>query len=153
MSYVNQHKARIIEGELRIKELSHYLDSLGLEKIVWLGEDASVIVENIEFDPSTNQMIGLVLPTDPVTGMPVPFTYLASNEAEIRKNMQCKKSSNVYMVMAQPVAKNVPAFILQLFGSDNKFKTQDVLLRWKYTRDELERYNLLIDWFFHLTDT
>lgn len=139
MSYVNQHKPRIIEGELRIKELSHYLYSLGLEKIVWLSEDASALVSKVEFDPSSNQMVGLVLPTDLVTGMPISFTYLASNEEEIRKHMKCNKSVNVYMIMAQPVAKNVPAFVLQLFGSDNKFKTQDVLLRWKYTRAELER--------------
>lgn len=139
VNYVNQHKPRIIEGELRIKELSHYLDSLGLEKYVWLSEDATGIITKVEFDPTSNQMIGLVLPTDPVTGMPIQFTYLASNETIIREHMKCNKSSNVYIVMAQPIMKNVPAFVLQLFGSDNTFTAQSVLCRWQHTRAELER--------------
>lgn len=139
MGYINQHKPKVIEGELRIKELEHYLDSLNLEKYVWLSEDATAIVSKVEFDPKTNQMIGLVLPINSENGMPIPFTYLASSEEDIRNNMKCSTSTIVYIVMAQPIMKNVPAFVLQLFGSDNKFTTQNVLLRWKHTKAELEK--------------
>lgn len=140
MNYINESKSPITEGQLRIKELSHYLDSLNLEKNVWLSEDATGIVTKVEFDAKSNQMIGLVLPVNATTGMPIPFAYMASNEKEIRKNMQkYNQSTHVYVVMAQPL-KNVPPFMLQLFGTDNKFQTQDVLLRWKHTRSELERY-------------
>lgn len=139
MGYINQHKSRLIEGVLRIKELIDYLDSLNLEKFVWLSEDATAIVTKIEFDPKSNQMVGLVLPINSSTGMPIPFSYLASSENEIYKNMNHNKSTIVYVVMAQPIEKNVPPFVLQLFGSDNKFTAQNVLLRWKHTRAELER--------------
>lgn len=139
MGYINQHKSRLIEGVLRIKELIDYLDSLNLEKFVWLSEDATAIVTKIEFDPKSNQMVGLVLPINSSTGMPIPFSYLASSENEIYKNMNHNKSTIVYAVMAQPIKKNVPPFVLQLFGSDNKFTAQNVLLRWKHTRAELER--------------
>lgn len=139
MGYINQHKPKIVEGELRIKELYHYLDSLNLEKYVWLSEDATATITKVEFDPKTNQMIGLVLPTNSTTGMPIPFTFLAANEAEIYKNMKYSKSIYVYLVMAQPIKKGIPPFVLQLFGTDNKFTTQNVLLRWKHTREELER--------------
>lgn len=115
------------------------MDSLSLEKYVWLSEDATAIVTKVDFDPKSNQMIGLVLPTNSETGMPIPFTYMASSEGEIHKNMKVNKSTNVYVVMAQPIIKNAPAFVLQLFGSDNKFTTQNVLFRWKHTRAELER--------------
>lgn len=140
MRSINQNKSKIIEGELRIKELNHYLDTMNLKKCVWIAEDATAIVTKVEFDPNSNQMIGIVLPTNAATGMPIPFSYLASTEDEIYKNMKCNKSSNVYVVMAQPIAKNVPAFVLQLFGSDNRFTTRNVLLRWQHTRAELERY-------------
>lgn len=139
MSYINQNKSTVVEGELRIKELSHYLESLNLEKNVWLSEDASGIVSKVEFDARTNQMIGLVLPVDPTTGMPMKFSFMASNEEEIKKNMhKCNQSTHIYLVMAQPL-KNVPPFVLQLYGSDNKFTTQNVLRRWDHTRSELER--------------
>lgn len=139
MGYINQNKSKVIEGELRIKELNHYLDSQKLEKCVWISEDATAIVTKVEYDPKSNQMVGIVLPINSSTGMPIPFSYLATSEAEIYENMDCNKSSNVYVVMAQPITKNVPAFVLQLFGTDNKFETKNVLLRWQHTRAELER--------------
>lgn len=107
---------------------------------VWLSEDATSIVSKIEFDAKTNQMIGIVLPMNSSTGMPIPFTYLAKNEEEIQLNMQKSKSNYVYIVMAQPLAINVPPFIFQLFGTDNKFKAAQVLLRWNHTVAELNRY-------------
>lgn len=85
-------------------------------------------------------MIGIVLPINSNTGMPIAFTYLAQNADEIRSNMQKSKSSAVYIVMAQPLALNVPPFFLQLFGTDNKFKSSQVLSRWKHTIEELKRY-------------
>lgn len=139
MSYVNQNKTQIIEGELRCKELNHYLESLKLQKYVWLSEDASGIVAKVEFDPKTNQMIGLVLPIDSKSGLPISFTYLARNAEEIYKNMKCNKSSYVYIVVAQPLAEHVPPFILQIFGTDSKFNTQQILLRWKTIVNELQR--------------
>lgn len=139
MSYINKNKSKIIEGELRIKELSHYLETLKLEKNVWLSEDATGITAKVEFDPNTNQMVGLVLPTDTRTGMPKSFSFLARNEQEILKNMKHEKSNYVYIVMAQPLVQGVPPFILQLYGTDSKFKTQDVLLRWRHTVAELNK--------------
>lgn len=139
VSYINQNKTTIIEGELRIKELNHYLECLKLEKLVWLCEDGSSIVSKVDFDPKTNQMVGLVLPFNSSTGMPITFTYLAENEDEIYKNMRSRMSSHVYLVMAQPMMIGVPPFIIQLFGTDNTFKTQNVLLRWKFIKAELER--------------
>lgn len=84
-------------------------------------------------------MVGLVLPLDSSTGIPIPFTHLARNADEIEKNMDRAKSSLVYIVMAQPLIPSAPPFILQVFGTDNRFKTQDVLRRWQYTVQELKK--------------
>lgn len=139
VGYINEHKPRIIEGELRCKQLKRFLEVLEVPLRVWLSEDASGIVSKIEFDPQTNQMIGIVLPMDSSTGMPTAFTYLARNAEEIELNMRQNKSTLVYVVMAQPLVKNVPPFILQLFGTNNKFKTSQVLQRWKHTINALNR--------------
>lgn len=109
------------------------------KKCVWLSEDASGIISKVEFDSKSNQMVGLVLPMNTITGMPMPFTHLARTTEEIEKNMKKDKPSLVYVVMAQPLKKGVPPFLLQIFGTNNKFTAQNVLLRWKYTVDELRR--------------
>lgn len=42
--------------------------------------------------------------------------------------------------MAQPLDENVPPYVLQLFGTNNSFKSEEVLKRWEFIRLELERY-------------
>lgn len=70
------------------------MEGLKLDKRVWLCEDGSGIVEKVEFDLQTNQMVGLLLPLDSKTGMPIAYTYLARNAKEIEINMQ-KKSQRM----------------------------------------------------------
>lgn len=139
MGYIDENKTRIVEGELRIKELNLYLEKLNLLKMVWLAEDATHIESRVEFDPHTNQMVGLVQPIDRRTGMPIPYTYLAEDFNSIQVNMKRDKSSYAYVVMAQPLSMNVPPFTLQLFGNDNKFTTEHVLSRWKHTVEQLKK--------------
>lgn len=79
MNLVSQSKPTFIEGEIRCKALLDYLEEHQLEKCVWLCEDATGINAKVEYHPSTNQLVGLALPLDPKTGMPVPFTYLANS--------------------------------------------------------------------------
>lgn len=110
-----------------------------MKKIIFLSEDATRITQRVERDPRTNQMVGLVLPIDQHTGMPKSLSYLARNCKEIESNMRKPQSDSVYVVMAQPLALNVPPFVLQLFGSNNTFKTSDVLRRWEHTVNELKR--------------
>lgn len=139
MGYISEYKTKITEGELRCKDLVHYLETVKAKKYVWLSEDASGVVAKVEFDSKSNQMIGLVLPSNPSTGMPIPFSYLARSECEIQSNMKKNKSSLVYIVLAQPLMKNTPPFILQLFGTNNRFSANDVLNRWKHTVQELKK--------------
>lgn len=100
-----------------------------MRRSVWLSEDASGIVSKVEYDPKTNQMVGLVLPICGKTGIPIPFTYLARSGVEIKTNAEKPKASLVYVVMAQPLRMVAHPFILQIFGTDNKFKSEHVLKR------------------------
>lgn len=111
-----------------------------LEKIVWLCEDATGINTKIEYDSTTNQLVGLVLPTDIKTGMPVSHTYLARSVEEIQNNIKKPQSTLVYVVLAQPIMPKVPPYILQVFGTDNTFTSEHVLKRWDHTLSELKRY-------------
>lgn len=120
--------------------MAEYLHILKAPKKVWISEDASGIVSTVSFDSRTNQLIGLVLPTNYRTGMPTPFSFTPQSLKEIEEQIkQNGKSSLVYIVLAQPLLDNTPPFILQIFGTDNRFKSRDILLRWKHTEDQLSR--------------
>lgn len=136
---VSEQKSRVVEGEIRAKQLAEYLTKMNCTKHVWISEDATVITSKVTYDTSTNQLVGLVLPIDEITGCPKAFTYMASNAESIKQHLMEAKSTTVYVVMAQPVDEKVPPFVLQMFGSDNKFRTKDVLKRWKNTSIELTK--------------
>lgn len=139
MNYISQHKPRVIEGELRIDELAKHLEKFNSPKTVWLSEDGSGIVSKVAYDSSTNQLVGVVLPTDSNTRFPISFSYTPHNYHDIVQCMEKPHSSLIYLIMAQPVSENVPPFILSLFGTDNGFTTQDVMFRWKHIKNESDK--------------
>lgn len=140
MGYIHKRKERVIEGELRCEELLNYLEKLNAPKTIWLSEDASGVFAKVTHDPNTNQLVGLVLPTESKTGSPMLFSFTPHSIEYIEKQMKENSMSTlVFLVLAQPIMNKSPPFILQVFGTDNKFKTQDVMLRWQHTRDQLAR--------------
>lgn len=132
----NNHE-RIIEGELRCRELAQYLEKVGAEKNVWLSEDATTIVPRVNYDAATDQIIGLVLPVDKNTGCPITLSYKATSVVEIIEHLKKDKAKMVYLVMVQPIDENLPPFVLQIFGLDNTFTAKNVINRWKTTTSEL----------------
>lgn len=119
--------------------MNEYLTNLKAPKTIWLSEDGTGIVAKVTFDAKTKQLIGLVLPIDARTGVPTPFKFVPQTVEEIENIMQGNpKSSLLYAVLAQPIT-NAPPFILQVFGTDNRFRSKDVLMRWRHTRDNLAR--------------
>lgn len=139
VKYIHDHKKTIIEGNLRCEELDAYLEKVNAPKIVWLAEDATGIIQKIVYDTTTNQLIGIVLPMNE-KGMPIAFTFKAQSIDDIEQYMKKPMSTHAYLVMAQPIKPKTPPFLLQIFGTDNKFKTENVLNRWEYTKHELQRY-------------
>lgn len=69
---IDNQKDRVVEGELRCKELAKFLDDHKTKKDIWLSEDATAIVQKISYDPKTNQLVGIVLPFNS-EGSPIPF--------------------------------------------------------------------------------
>lgn len=136
MRCIDDNKSRVIEGQLRCAELSKYLDNLKTVKAVWIAEDATAIISKITYDPATNQLVGILLPLNG-NGCPVSFSYLAKYVETMKHYVQLSKSKSVYVVIAQALDESIPPFILQMFGTNNQFKSQDVVRRWRYTIAEL----------------
>lgn len=117
-----------------------YLEKIKAPAYVWLSEDGSGIVQRCVYDVKSNELVGLNLPLDVATGMPITSKFMANSLGEIEKHMKNPLSYLVYVVMAQPVMQKAPPFVLQIFGTDNKFFSADVNNRWIHTRNELEKY-------------
>lgn len=143
MRYIQQNKPKIIEGKVRAEELRTYLESFNLPLAVWLSEDASGIVPKVDYDGTTNLIVGKVLPIDEGTGFPIERSYKARSAEEIENHVNdesINKSTLMYIIVAQPLKPNVPPFILSIFGTNNKFTTDHVLKRWQFIQKELARY-------------
>lgn len=121
---------QLVEGKLRAKELKTYLLANGHPMHVWLSEDGTRISGKVQYDATTNQLVGIVQNLDANTGLPVPAQLDVNTAADIANHFAKGKISNyAYVVMAQPITSNASPFCLCIFGTDNIFKTDDVLRR------------------------
>lgn len=134
-----EKKERIIEGELRCKQLSQYLQNSNAPKSVFLSEDASGILKKVVYDSESDQMVGLVLPISKENGMPQTLNFVAETAEKMEEHLKEPLSTLVYIVVAQPLKENTPPFILQIYGTDNKFDKDDVAKRWNHTVEELKK--------------
>ncbi|XP_067210201.1 uncharacterized protein [Linepithema humile] len=142
--YLQENGQKIVEGELRCDQLKSYLRERNLPPTIWISEDATRITGKIQYDSSTNQLIGLVLPLNK-DGMPISYSFLARSAKEIEHHFSKEKTASlVYAIMAQPIAEHTGPFCLSLFGTDNKFTSQDVITRWKFVLKELAKFGITV---------
>lgn len=141
--YIHKSHFKVNEAVLRSHELLLYLKDRNLPMVVTLSEDATRIVERIQYDRHTNQIIGFTLPLQ--NGMPVAFSFPARSFSEIAKHFMSghRTSALMNVIIAQPLA-NTPGFCLYLFGSDNKYNAQDVSLRWGSFVQHLEELGIVV---------
>lgn len=78
----------------------------------------------------------MTLPIDDETGCPKRFEFTTRDETEIKRFCRMNKSTHVYLVLAIPLKEGVAPYILQIFGTDNRFTTRNVLQRWNYTTNK-----------------
>lgn len=120
--------------------LKNYLLERYAGNNIWLCENGSGIICKVQYDQSLDQLVGIVLLLDEHNGCPRRYEFTARDQEEITKFMKHSRSTFVYIIMAIPLKEGVAPFILQMFGTDNKFKTIDVIKRWDYTIRGLKRY-------------
>lgn len=142
--YIRASKCHINEGILRSNELLIYLKERNLSLDVALSEDGTRVVDKPQYCSGTNQIVGFVPPINK-NGMPVPFHYPARNANEILLHFSndYEVSSYINVIMAQPIA-DVPPFCLLIYGTDNKYTSNDVSNRWKYVTSKLAELGIRV---------
>lgn len=137
---INDTKERIVEGELRSAGLAKYLLQHDAGSDIWICEDGSGLIPKVLYDLTLDELIGMTLPIDDDTGCPKRFAFTARDEGEIKRFCNMTKSTHVYLVLAIPLKEGVAPFILQMYGTDNRFTARNVIRRWNHTTTELKRY-------------
>lgn len=137
--YIRSTSGHIVEGQLRCLQLKQYLIDKKLPPVVCLSMDETRIESAIQYDAQTNQIIGFTLPLNKSIGLPIALQYPARNAVEIIKHFSVQHpiSSNLNVVMAQPLAHNTPAFCLLAYGTDKKYDTVFVANQWEKINEEL----------------
>lgn len=145
--YIHKSNCRVNEGVLRCEELLQYLEERGLEKVVSLSEDATRIVNRVQYDSYTNQIMGFTLPVNEKNALPIPFSFPARNVYEMIGHFEAKNTVSplVNVLMAKPISNEyAPAFCLLLYGTDNKYTCEDVTMRWQCIEDRLEKIGISV---------
>lgn len=136
---MNTNVSDIEEGICRFKELKNFLVTRQLPLIVWISEDATRILEKVQYDSQTNRLVGFVLPLSS-NGFPKPDAYIAESAAQIEHSFKTGKTASLaYTVMAQSVHSHSPTFCFCLYGTDNKFNYKNVRERWQFIYSGLKK--------------
>lgn len=120
------------EGEFLFDKLLAHLEAYSAERIVSISEDATRVVSRVEYDDSSDKIVGFVLPLNN-NGLPRKDCFRATSLADIEQMfLTSNKASSAYVYMVQSMSLNVPPFCLALLGTDNRFDAKAILSRWKY---------------------
>lgn len=138
---------KYIEGEMSFAALKVFLEKRDYPLTIFISEDQTAITSRFRYNSSTNQILGPVLETSNQTGFPLIGQNDINCINDIKKVLQKKLAKNAYIFMAQPLVDGSPAFCLSIFGSDNCFCFEDVLLHWNYIRQEANNHGITVQGF------
>ncbi|KAK3921604.1 Sugar fermentation stimulation protein-like protein [Frankliniella fusca] len=131
-----------IEGVFRFEELKDFLIANDLPLKVSISEDGTRIQERFSFDPFSNCVVGPVIPLAD-NGVPVINSFPATSAAMIANHFKNGKvASTGYAIIAQPLKDGAPFFCLNLFGTDNKFNSEQVYKRWAFIFEKLRKIGI-----------
>lgn len=96
---------------------------------IWVIEDATRETSEIEYDSVSNKIVGFVLPFN--NGEANANAYLVTSATTIVNFFQKNDKANyTYVIMAKPLQDTSSAFCLSIYGTNNKFTSEDVINRW-----------------------
>ena len=132
------------EGHFRFDELVNHIRHYNAPRIVAIGEDATRVVVRIDYDSETDRCVGFVLPVDS-NGLPIVDSFQATSFTAMQTMFSKETVAKyAYVYMAQPLGHNIPPFCLACIGTDNKYKAEEVLLRWKHIQAECHRRGIWV---------
>ena len=128
-SQIQSQYTNIEEGVFRFDDLLKHLSKHDTPHIVAIAEDATRIINKVEYDPGTNRCVGFVLPSNKY-GLPDIDSYLAVSFKVIENLFKTTDIAKyAYLYVVQPLKIDSPSFCLACIGTNNKFTALEILQR------------------------
>ena len=142
---VHNEYQTIPEGYFQFDGLEKFLTQHGISnKVVSISEDATRIINRIDYDSESDRLVGFVLPCDD-QGLPLVDAFLATTFESIQEMFESnQRSKYAYVYVAQCLTKRIPPYCLACLGTDNCFSAPDILIRWKYIYTECNKRNISV---------
>ncbi|CAF3816716.1 unnamed protein product [Rotaria sp. Silwood1] len=125
------------EGEFRYDAMSDYLSSKR-SKFVFAAEDCTSVIPKITYNVQSNTFTGFTPPLK--DGLPQINTFSTESFSKLEhwsSTLAISNLLNVHMIQPITVASNsCSPFLLSAYGTDNRFITEDIILRWVNMVDE-----------------
>lgn len=135
---------KVVEGSLRVEALKKHLTNYNTTLEVWMSEDGSGVINKVEYDPSNNSLVGLIIPRDE-NSMPYKMYFQATTAKKIEDYYKAHAvASLIYIYVAQANNPDVPPFCLLFFGTDNRMLLSDVQRRQNYISNELKNTGIRV---------
>ena len=137
-SYIAASVSHVSEGLCNYNGLCDYF-SLNQSTLGFFAEDSTAVVPKITYDTSSNTFIGFFLPLDN-TGLPIINSYSTDSLTRLEywySNVPKTQSLNACLI--QPLScsfDNSSPYLLTAYGTDNRFKSSDVISRWRHIYHE-----------------
>lgn len=127
-----------------IDNLLNYIETNNYPKKVVLCEDGTTVSPNPEYDPRCDSIRGLVAPIDE-NGMPKQNCFKADSVEKFVNDLDHYAVGNyLYIILATPMAAGASPVCIFYMCSDNKFKHQTILKRWKFIKEQLAKVGIVV---------
>ena len=104
---MRKHYSNFTEGVFRFDKLSVHLDAYQAPRVISISEDATRIISRIEYEPTTDKLVGFVLPVDE-NFLPLTESFIATSFEQIEAMFHNEpRSTYTYVYVAQPMAPGV----------------------------------------------
>ncbi|CAF3320873.1 unnamed protein product [Rotaria sp. Silwood2] len=124
----------LTEGHFDFNRVSDYFNSKKAT-LAFCAEDCTATVSKVIYDTQTNTFVGFSLPLDQ-NGLPIAKSYSTDSFTCLENwylNEPMAKSLVAHLF--QPLSsslENISPCLLAAYGTNNKFKSSDVIARWGY---------------------
>ena len=105
------------EGEFLFDKLAAHLDAYQAPRVISISEDATRVVSRVEYDGSSDRIVGFVLPLSN-DSLPQQNRFTATTFEDVDEMFKrSKKATSAYIYVAQAMSLNVPPFCLAITAS------------------------------------
>lgn len=131
-SYIGTSENHLTEGLFNYDGASDYFNR-NQSILGFCAEDSTAIVPKITYDTTSDTFIGFSLPLDG-NGVPIIKSYSTNSFICLEQwYSDLSQATSLNACLIQPLStsiKNITPYLISAYGTDNKFRSSDVILRW-----------------------